>query len=76
MLGNDGECWNNFWEMENADEIFDLNSERFSEEIEATIEKILTGWEYGDAIMAGRAYGHFWDVLLTYKNSEEQPQQI
>jgi len=33
---------------------------------------MLTAWTTGDAVMAGKAYGHFWDVLMTYPEEAAQ----
>ena len=65
LLNQDAESWAAFWELEEADEIFEINSERYREEIDTTIEQMLAGWAHGDAVMAGQAYGHYWDVLMT-----------
>jgi len=52
--------------MEDAEAIVDMNNEKYAKEVEETIDAILMNWELGDAMMAGRAYGHFWDMLMTY----------
>lgn len=61
----DSNAWGDFWSQENAIDIIDLNTERFEEEIENTVSQMLEGWSAGDAVMAGSAFAHFWDVLMT-----------
>ena len=38
LLSKDAESWAAFWELEDANEIFDINSERYKEEIDTTVE--------------------------------------
>ena len=38
LLNQDAESWTAFWDLEEADEIFEINSERYREEIDTTIE--------------------------------------
>ena len=65
LLRKDAASWGNFWAQGNAEEIVEMNTERFREEVDSTISSIIAGWEMGDAVMAGKAYGHFWDTLMT-----------
>ena len=53
LLQKDANSWGAFWEQENAEEIMDHNSELFKEEVDCTVEEILTAWELGDAVTAG-----------------------
>lgn len=65
MLVRDSNAWTDFWSQENAIDIVDSNTDRFQDEVEITVSQILEGWSVGDAVMAGSAFAHFWDVLMT-----------
>ena len=70
LLMKDAESWGVFWEMEDAEALVDFNSDRFEDEINSTIAEILYAWGEADAVTAGKAYGHFWDTLMTYPDAE------
>lgn len=64
LLRRDTEAWDGFWSQENANLIIDANTDRFREEIEGTVAQIQAGWYMADAVLAGQAFAHFWDVLM------------
>ena len=73
LLKKDEAEWKEFWNQANADQIADSNSEYFKDELDSTIRSIIWGWEAGDDVMAGKAYGHFWSLLMT--DPMDRPEQ-